>query len=161
LPGRLPLTSRSLSMMESKSTSVSAIAVTCYWLLVWEDEGARGGPCAGGGWGGSFAWSVVSQCLGRTRALAEAIKAPSSVTQRLAVVTRLGTGRAATAKVKARHTCDAKDSAVCASLLSGARRLWRMARSPSDVEGGDAWRTRLCPGLRGVRVNWRTQRQRT
>jgi hypothetical protein len=32
LPGLLPRTSNSLSMMESKSTSFSAIAVTCYWL---------------------------------------------------------------------------------------------------------------------------------
>lgn len=49
LPGRLPRTSNNLSMIESRSTSFSAIAVTCYWLGCGDEKAfGRGGTSRGG-----------------------------------------------------------------------------------------------------------------
>jgi hypothetical protein len=61
LPGLLPRTSSSLSMMESKSTSFSAIAVTCYWLGC-GDGRACGRGRTSRGWGRGLTREVVVLC---------------------------------------------------------------------------------------------------
>ena len=65
LPGLLPRTSKSLSMMESRSTSFSAIAVTCCWLRYGGEKKPAGEGVPRAGWGtvGAGGGCVVVLCV--------------------------------------------------------------------------------------------------